>query len=1469
METRILPASAVGLVKDINDVPNNFIPQNVISVGNTTFFTAQTADLGVELWKTDGTTAGTGLVKDILPGPHSSAPQSLTNVGGMLYFSAMTTDLGTELWMSDGTADGTKLVANINPGDRSSNPRNLVNLNGALVFAADDGFTGQELWTTDGTIRGTRRMADIRGNGGSNPDLLTVVGNNLYFIANDGSTGTELWRTDGTSGETRQVRDIRPGTAGSAPSSLTNLSGKLLFVANDGSSGAHIWTTNGTDAGTVPVTGTQTGLNNPNPLQLTVVDDILYFTADTNATGRELWKTNGTPIGTQLVRDIRQGGSSSDPLSLVSVGGQLYFTADEGLSGRELWTSDGSTLGTVLVADLKANGSANPTLLTDVDGTLFFTADDGNQGRASELWKVSGQGETPQLVKVFAGTRTTSLQSFAAINGDLFFSFQYNLTSTTTAMEFWKSDGTETGTVKVKSSTLDSNPGALIRGGINVSYNPEFSYVDVNGTLFFAANDGLSGEELWKSDGTAAGTVLVRDINQGSTGSGLTDFTRVGGKLYFSAYGNSGARGLWVSDGTTAGTQRIEVPLDRELSDPRDLVSFRGKLFFTATGRSDEGRELWQSDGTREGTFVVKDIAAGSDSSNVQSLTVVGDRLYFSADNRRDGQLLWKSDGTSDGTSIVSSRSGQPKLLTAAGNRLFFLSQRMLYVTDGTDAGTAKLTDGEVAEVPMAYMNGILYFHGSNDLGFELWRSDGRIAGTYLLKEINTHNEPGAAHSNISELTVIGQTLYFSAFTPGEGSELWKSDGTTSGTGRVLDIRPGTEGSYPEQFRNAGGILYFVANDGIHGYELWRSDGTEVGTRLVSDLLPGVGSTDIRVYPYQVPRLMTGNGDTLYFSGNDGVTGHELYRFSPNSVVTPQLTLSSPRIAENNAANAPVGMLGVSDPSSSATFALVPGAGDADNGSFSIVGNVLTIKPVTDFETKRSYLIRVRATDQAGHTNEQALTIKVTNLNDAPTLDPSGNPFAILGAGSRQSAEMRQGVLVSDILARGAGGKPIRDPDAGARRGIALTAVDQTLGNFQFTLVTSNPQESDWVNVDAAGAISNTSALLLPTTARLRFTTGRIPHHASADFFLSVESKLDAGLTFRAWDRTTGTAGGRADTSTYGGTSAFSAASETSKVYFEVRLFRSFNPNASLNVYTLEAEFNALTGGAFQDRSTDAFTGFTVLLSDVPELGTSALFRLYFGIQFNDDGTETDMGYRYLTSNGAEAAFLESIGPTSKQPQREGTYFRELGVSNGTATIGYVFTTQQPGTSELTQIYRTDVVNKQTRPPGTSEGGTPTSFKPQENGDHVYTTNTAFESTKVGTWRIESTRGFVRPLGGSGIIAPATSSPIVRAAATINDGPTVPLFNAGVTGSLVTPILPPFLAATSSALNPEQVSTTVDVGLIAPSIPATQPVVANDGGTVEATDPIPVVTSELVEQTSATDDLFTILGNTAHDLCPW
>jgi hypothetical protein len=426
------------------------------------------------------------------------------------------------------------------------------------------------------------------------------------------------------------------------------------------------------------------------------------------------------------------------------------------------------------------------------------------------------------------------------------------------------------------------------------------------------------------------------------------------------------------------------------------------------------------------------------------------------------------------------------------------------------------------------------------------------------------------------------------------------------------------------------------------------------------------------------------------------------------------------------------------------SFVFATGFGDVDNSLFQIAGNELRTSAAFDFERRPVLSIRVRAADQLNAGFERVFTIAVTNVNDAPVLDNSGSPFVVLGVGGRQSDEMRQGVFVLDMLGRG---RPIVDQDPGATSGITVTGTDEVFGRFQYFVPSSfdaQPQEGDWVNF---GEVSDTNALLLPSLAKIRIVSTLLPHHASGAPFLALGSKLDAGLVYRAWDGTSGTAGGRANASVNGGATAFSSAFETATVYFEARMFRVFNTNAQLNIYTLEAEFNALIANpALVDRSTSAFTGFTVLLSPVPELGTVPLFRLYYGVQFNADGTETDMGYRYLTSNAGEASFLEGLGPVSKRGLRDGAYFRELGVNNGTAILGYIYSTEQSGTFPLTQVYRTDQFDKPTRPGGTREGSPASSNRKQENGDHVYTTNTGFETSLPGTWRIESGRGFVRAL---------------------------------------------------------------------------------------------------------------------------
>jgi ELWxxDGT repeat protein len=179
-------------------------------------------------------------------------------------------------------------------------------------------------------------------------------------------------------------------------------------------------------------------------------------------------------------------------------------------------------------------------------------------------------------------------------------------------------------------------------------------------------------------------------------------------------------------------------------------------------------------------------------------------------------------------------------------------------------------------------VNGTLFFVANDGSGgYELWKSNGTSTGTVLVRDIR----PGLGNSNPSNLTNVNGTLFFTANDGTNGYELWKSDGTSTGTVLVRDIRSGTASSLPffAGLTNVNGTLFFEANDGSNGRELWKSNGTSTGTVLVRDIRPGtIGS---------FPSWLTNVNGTLFFSANDGTNGVELWAtddWSPTIVsVTP------------------------------------------------------------------------------------------------------------------------------------------------------------------------------------------------------------------------------------------------------------------------------------------------------------------------------------------------------------------------------------------------------------------------------------------------------------------------------------------------------------------------------------------------------------------------------------------------------
>src|SRR5215218_2060668 len=412
--------------------------------------------------------------------------------------------------------------------------------------------------------------------------------------------------------------------------------------------------------------------------------------------------------------------------------------------------------------------------------------------------------------------------------------------------------------------------------------------VDFKGRLLFGANHPRFGEEPWRSNGTRSGTRLVKDIDPGPLVIKKMENTETGS------------------------------------SAPDSVLRTKKWIYFQATTVK-YGEELWKSDGTKSGTKVVKDIVPGPGDSGPEDIVSTAPRTtFFRAWDKNHGEELWKTDGTTKGTTLIKDINpdlppgarckqgdcgipkgwSHPDTVTVMGKQVFFAADDgkhgvELWKSDGTEKGTTLVKDintvkgnsnpndkgdaiNRSAEVEKLYVVGkTLYFRASDGKhGVELWKTDGTESGTKLVKDINPAapapintackiRKSCVGSSWADAMTRVGKTLYFTAKDGKHGLELWKSDGTVKGTREVKDIKPGKIGSNPDSLTAVGGILIFAAAAGKDGPELWGSDGTWAGTTLLGDLAPGAIGSE--------PGELTTSGRFLYFAASTPSAGEELW----------------------------------------------------------------------------------------------------------------------------------------------------------------------------------------------------------------------------------------------------------------------------------------------------------------------------------------------------------------------------------------------------------------------------------------------------------------------------------------------------------------------------------------------------------------------------------------------------------------
>ena len=725
------------------------------------------------------------------------------------------------------------------------------------LFLASDPADGFEPWVSDGTAAGTRLLIDLcPGSCSADFTPLWRTGTRRAF-----AQGGALWSTDGTPAGTIRLPGLAPpfASGSSEPTILGVLSGPERRIYRGRFPGSAVdsglWASDGTVAGTRPFFNL--GHFDVDVRPGVGLGDLVLFVRDVHDLGGiELWRTDGTADGTGLVADIlpgmTSGGSpaSSSPDHFVALdSGIALFAATGPTAGRELWASDGSAGGTARLADLTPGPGASRFVTDPVadGGRALFVVEPFPEG-PQQLWVSDGTASGTRALTAFGspsafGEPTDLIRrpvsEILQVVGDTIY---FVADDGVSGLEPWVSDGTPLGTHRL----ADVCPGSC-------SSSPRLADEHPAGVAAFVADDGVSGAEPWVTDGTVAGTRRLVDACPGACGSSAIGFKADGARVFFDALAEGGgSHQLWVSDGSPSGTRSLTAFASGEpglqgAADDRGVAG--GRLLFVAYD-AEHGTELWASDGTVAGTGPLGDFATQSTrDANPRELLRAGLHAFFSADDAVSPGGLWVSAGGAAGAGpvreLASGIQEPPGALVVAtiGSRALFISaDAHLWVSDGTPAGTQPL-----AGLPAS---------GDGE------RSAPRFGADDLRG--SPPGDPGATAPRGHFGDLGGAAVFFLY------GELWASDGTPEGTGPIADLQPVVGAPVGPFFATLGNRVVVSARSAGRGIpaSLWITDGTTAGTRLITS---GEGEDTF------LPQQLTAAAGRVFFGTRGGGGGFELW----------------------------------------------------------------------------------------------------------------------------------------------------------------------------------------------------------------------------------------------------------------------------------------------------------------------------------------------------------------------------------------------------------------------------------------------------------------------------------------------------------------------------------------------------------------------------------------------------------------
>ena len=555
---------------------------------------------------------------------------------------------------------------------------------------------------------------------------------------------------------------------------MTVLNNRLYWLLNvyDVEYGHEVWVSNGTAAGTGLVT---TFENRYTPAQFTYMNNKIYFFSgrSTQESGccdpfQQLCSINPDGSGWREIWGMwipfTAGGEEDEDwyeysydfsIDMAAFNNALFFPGVRNeVEGYKLLKSNGpDTPPAVLIDTYRPTQSSLPNTMVKNNSDIYFATTD-NTWHNQHLWRTDGTNAGTVRIKSHFG-----IANVISINNTIYFTVSIGRNG----WQVWKTDGTIAGTLMVKEDYIDYGP---VVGKENVVKG----IVKAEKGLFFYTYPG----ELWRSDGTTAGTILVKKFEH------IEHITPVGTGVYAIVRTGSGGEELWKSNGTSAGTVRIKTirsgdgptsPLRYHLAS-----AMMENIFYFVGNDGIHGKELWRTDGTAAGTFMVKDIRPDENDeygTDIFRVTAFKNAIYINADDASGKLSLFKSDGTSSGTQKIH-HSGKIFEFIPYNDQLLFLSSEFsgagLWSTDGTTAGTTHLKElpapHEYSQsISIAQLDGIVYIAYQNSMG--IWRTEGTECGTFSID---------VGLQNVNNLAPTGANLVFSANHAYYGNELFSFD---------------------------------------------------------------------------------------------------------------------------------------------------------------------------------------------------------------------------------------------------------------------------------------------------------------------------------------------------------------------------------------------------------------------------------------------------------------------------------------------------------------------------------------------------------------------------------------------------------------------------------------------------------------------------------------------------------------------